>query len=265
MICSFAGTGEECGLSGQHASAQQLNTSFLIRALGRARHFDEARGLLSIVVANTLLLNPFPEHWRIERRPFSAKVECMKKLDAFKLSLLAASVAGLGVGCASSGYARMDDNRMDAGAGASVGGVGASASADVGSDRGYATTETRTMTTDTRMDRDYSMRHDRYNSHYDLDRSEGAARVTVSALSFTPETRANWVNKFPFYDQNWRLSTIDTYTFAVPDPDLRTSASTDLPQFSVNLPPGSVFVESAGGAGEVRTGRIIQHSPNPSR
>jgi len=174
----------------------------------------------------------------------------MKKLDAFKLSLLAASVAGLGVGCASSGYARYDnDHSMNAGAGASAGGMGASASAQVGSD----TYRTDTMDTQTH--------------HYvtTTDRDEGAARVTVTALSFSPETRANWVNKFPFYDQNWQLRTIDTYTFAVPDPSLHASVSSDLPQFSVNLPPGSVFVESAGGAGEVRTGRVIQHSPNPNR
>jgi hypothetical protein len=173
----------------------------------------------------------------------------MKKLDAFKLSLLAASVAGLGVGCASSGYARMDNGGAGASAGANVGGVGASAGAQVGTDRDMA------------YDNNY--RHDRYDSR--SDRGQGEARVTVSALSFTPETRANWVNKFPFYDQNWQLRTINLYTFAVPDPELHASASGDLPQFSVNLPPGSVFVESAGGAGEVRTGRVIQHSPMLNR
>jgi hypothetical protein len=137
----------------------------------------------------------------------------MKKMDAFKLSLLASSVAGLGVGCASSGHARMDNNHA----------VVASAN------------------------------------------DEGAARVTVSALSFVPETRADWVNRFPFYDQQYRLVNNDIYTFAVPDPHLHASASSDLPEFSVSLPPGSVFVESAGGAGEVRTGRVIQHSPMLSR
>ena len=182
---------------------------------------------------------------------------CMKKLDAFKLSLLAASVAGLGVGCASSGYARYDnDDSMNAGTSASVGGVGASASAQVGSDRD--------TTTYTETSRD-SMRDNSYRVTHVDEVDEGAARVTVSALSFTPETRANWVNRFPFYDRSWQMRTIDTYTFAVPDPDLRVSLNRDLPQFSVNLPPGSVFVESAGGAGEVRAGRIIQHSPNPSR
>lgn len=93
---------------------------------------------------------------------------------------------------------------------------------------------------------------------------EGAARATVSALSFNPETRATWVNKFPFYDNSRRIVAIETYTFAVPDSDLRASIDrSDLPQFSMDLPPGSVFVESAGGSGEVRTGRVIQHSPNP--
>jgi hypothetical protein len=156
----------------------------------------------------------------------------MKKLDAFKLSLLAASVAGLGVGCASSGYARTDNSHGT--------GVGASASADVGSGH-YTTTAS------------------------DQCCNEGAARVTVSALSFVPETRANWVNRFPFYDPQYRLVNMETYTFAVPDPDLHASANSNLPEFSVNLPPGSVFVESAGGAGAVRTGRVIQHSPMTSR
>ncbi len=178
----------------------------------------------------------------------------MKKLDAFKLSLLAVSVAGLGIGCASSGYARMDNSGTGAGASANVGGVGASASADVGTDSDAS------MATSTYRN-DYS--NQQYNHH--LDRDEGAARVTVSALSFVPETRANWVNKFPFYDPNWRMVTIDTYTFAVPDPHLHAATRSDLPEFSENLPPGSVFVESAGGAGEVRTGRVIEHSPMLSR
>jgi hypothetical protein len=158
---------------------------------------------------------------------------CMKKLDAFKLSLLTASVVGLGVGCASSGSARTDNGHVTA--------VGTSASADVGTGH-YTTTE------------------------YDhcCDQNEGAARVTVSALSFVPETRANWVNRFPFYDQQYRLVNMETYTFAVPDPNLHASANNGFPEFSVNLPPGSVFVESAGGAGAVRTGRIIQHSPMTS-
>jgi hypothetical protein len=144
----------------------------------------------------------------------------MKKLDAFKLSLLAISMAGVGVGCASSGYTQTDN-----------------------ADHAY---------------------HNGYYDH-DMARREGEARVTVSALSFTPETRAAYVNKFPFYDQNWKLRDISVYTFAVHDPELHASASSDLPHFSENLPPGSVFVESAGGAGEVRTGRVIQHSPMLSR
>ena len=179
----------------------------------------------------------------------------MKKLDAFKLSLLATSVAGLGMGCASSGYARMDaDQGAGAGMSANVAGVGASASADVGTDRDYSTDRTYSA------DRSYSADASRYDASHAMGSDEGAARVTVSALSFTPETRAEWVNKFPFYDQSWNLRQVNTYTFAVPDPGV-SATSGDLPQFSVNLPPGSVFVESAGGAGETRVGRVIQHSP----
>jgi hypothetical protein len=177
----------------------------------------------------------------------------MKKLDAFKLSLLAASVAGLGVGCASSGYARYDkDNGAGAGMSANAAGVGASAGAQVGTDRSTTYTDRNTTYVSDRSDRA-------------MDREEGAARVTVSALSFTPETRADWVNKFPFWDRNWQLRDVSVYTFAVPDPNLHAAVTTDLPQFSVNLPPGSVFVESAGGSGEVRTGMVIQHSPMLSR
>jgi hypothetical protein len=189
----------------------------------------------------------------------------MKKLDALKLSLLAASVAGLGIGCASSSYARYDQDRgMNAGMGANVGGVGASASAQVGSDANANVDMTTHRDMTTYGNRPYNSDYHNY-SYRDYGYDEGSSRITVSALSFTPETRANWVNKFPFWDQNWKLRTIDTYTFAVPDRDLHVSSTSDLPQFSVNLPPGSVFVESAGGAGEVRTGRVIQHSPVPNR
>src|SRR3954470_14351391 len=161
----------------------------------------------------------------------------MKQITALKLTLLTASVAALGMGCASTGYARYDANTSP--------GVGVSASAETGTDHDM-NVQTRTYSTD----RDIGYTNDR-----DLrvaKRDEGAARVTVSALSFEPETRATWVNKFPFYDRD--LVAIQTYTFAVPDRKVDLADRTDLsglPEFSVNLPPGSVFVESAGGAGEV--------------
>lgn len=166
----------------------------------------------------------------------------MKQMNALKLTIMAASVAALGVGCASSGYARYDaDSTKNSG-------TGVSASAQTGTDR-------ETMTS----------RHHRSDADMAINGSEaGEGRVTVSALAFNPETRANWVNKFPFYDTRWQTRSIDLYTFAVPDPTVSVASNdSDLPQFSVNLPPGSVFVESAGGAGEVRAGRVIQHSPNP--
>jgi hypothetical protein len=157
----------------------------------------------------------------------------MKQMNAFKLTVLAGSVAALGMGCASSGYARYDaDNSNN--------GMGVSASAQTGTDSSL-----------------------RASSHVS-EAAEGSARSTVSALSFGPETRADWVNRFPFYDISRQMRTIETYTFAVPDDKVQASIETsNLPQFSADLPPGSVFVESAGGAGEVRTGRVIQHSPNP--
>lgn len=153
-----------------------------------------------------------------------------KQINALKLTFLGTAVAALGIGCASSGYARYDADQQDMSA-------GASANTEMGS--GHQT--------------DLASDEDR-----------AAASSTVSALGRTVETRATWVNKFPFYDR--RIRTLETYTFAVPDPSLSV-ASTDanLPEFSASLEPGSVFVEAAGGSGEVRTGRVIRHSANPMR
>jgi hypothetical protein len=202
----------------------------------------------------------------------------MKEITALKLTCVSAFVATLGVGCASSGYARYDADRTDMDQG-----VGVSASADVGTD-----SDTTVIRRD--LDRDVVVRTDVDNDpnvvvRTDLDRNadavvlqdpdgdedivvadtEGEERVTVSALSFTPETRATWVNKFPFYDRNYRLRTIDVYTFAVPDDiDLDVDDDNDR-EFRASMPAGTVFVEAAGGAGEVRSGKIIQHSPSPTR
>jgi hypothetical protein len=166
----------------------------------------------------------------------------MKRITPLKLTFAGALVAALGVGCASTGYARYDaDSTHQAD-------VGVAASAETGTDR----------------DMNMASHSSIGSSSAAIDESaEGEARATVSALSFNPDTRATWVNKFPFYDQNWNISVIQTYTFAAPDPTLEVASSADLPQFSQSLPPGSVYVEAAGGAGEVRTGRVIQHSPNP--
>ena len=155
----------------------------------------------------------------------------MKQITALKLTCVAAFVAALGVGCASTGYARYDADSTDMDEG-----IGVSASADTGTDRG-------TILVD--------------------EEAEGAARVTVSALSFNPDTRATWVNKFPFYDAPWTMRVIETYTFAAPDPTVEIASTSDAPQFSMSLPPGAVYVEAAGGAGDVEVGRVIQHSPNP--
>jgi hypothetical protein len=187
----------------------------------------------------------------------------MKQINALKLSFLAAFVALLGVGCASSGHARYDadSNYLDRG-------VGVSAGAEVGTDDDLDIDADADLDVDRNrgVDRDRDVDLDRnFESRTRMDGSgAGTAQSTVSALSFNPDTRAEWLNKFPFYDRNLRV--IETHTFAVPDPALEMSATRrDLPEFSVNLPPGSVFVEAAGGAGEVRAGRVIQHSPNPVR
>lgn len=197
----------------------------------------------------------------------------MKQITALKLTCVGAFVATLGVGCASTGYARYDADQTDMDQG-----VGVSASADVGTDNSIRTEadlrNESSATVRTDLDRSDTVvvdtdRYDRLNRDNDLlvADTEGEERVTVSALSFAPETRATWVNKFPFYQHKFR--TIDTYTFAVPDSDVELSSRnrrSDAPEFSAELPSGSVFVEAAGGAGEVRSGgRVIQHSPTPTR
>jgi hypothetical protein len=155
--------------------------------------------------------------------------------NALKTCLLGAAVAVLGVGCATSGHARYDaDADMNAD-------MGVSASADVGTDRS-----------------------DLDASYHTSDDDRAAAQATVSALGRTVDTRASWLNRHPFYDYN--LRTMETYTFAAPDPGLNmASTDTGAPEFSVDLEPGSVYVEAAGGEGEVRAGRVIRHSPNPIR
>jgi len=220
----------------------------------------------------------------------------MKDITALKLTCVGAFVATLGVGCASSGYARYDADQTDMNQG-----VGVSASANVGTDtsasvRTDANTGTDSATvirakdidensvltsvdtkpvqgepvvvTTTHNNNLASTHHlagtqDNVNVGTVAD-TEGEERVTVSALSFSPDTRpARFSNQFPFYDRNWRLRTVDVYTFAVPD-DVDLNNDNDR-EFSASMPAGSVFVEAAGGAGEVRSGRIIQHSPSPTR
>ena len=210
----------------------------------------------------------------------------MKQVTALKLTCVGAFVATLGVGCASSGYARYDADSTDMDQG-----VGVSASADVGTDNRIRTEadvrnenairtdlrkdDSTTVVVDT--DRDNTVIVDTDNDnvvvnadpevYVDRDRAivdmdaEGEDRITVSALSFVPETRATWVSKFPM-DRNLRA--IEVHTFAVPS-DIDVDTDRNTPEFRADLPAGSVFVEAAGGAGDVRTGRVIQHSPSPTR
>lgn len=202
-----------------------------------------------------------------------------KQTRTFTLSILAAAVAALSVGCSSTGYARYDDQDSDAmgvSAGAEVGEAEADIDADVDLDNDADLNDDLDVDVDADADemdvdvdtddRDYVVIEDMdddLGTPYAEELEEGAASSTVTALSFAPETRATWVNKFPFYD--WNMAVVQTYTFAVPDPDLTVTAATELPTFSEDLEPGSVFVEAAGGAGEITAGRVIQHSPTPTR
>ena len=200
----------------------------------------------------------------------------MKQITALKLTGAVTFVAALTVGCASSGYARYDDDtpayRSEVGVSASAPAdadlsVSARTDADVDADLTTTADSDLSARTDIDVSPDanvgVSARSD-MGSDYDVvvvdDDEEGEARSTVSALSFNPDTRATWVTKFPFDRQ---IRVIETYTFAPPDPELDDIV--DAPRFSASMPPGSVYVEAAGGAGEVRAGRVIQHSPNPVR
>src|SRR5687767_515935 len=175
----------------------------------------------------------------------------MKDITALKLTCVGAFVATLGVGCASSGYARYDADQTDMNQG-----VGVSASADVGTDAnaGDSTVIRTEMNKDavlvgTSEVQPVSTSNTVVLSDPDGDEdmvvadTEGEDRVTVSALSFGPETRARYANTFPFYDRNWQLRTIDVYTFAVPS---NVDVDNDR-EFSASMPSGTVFVEAAGG------------------
>lgn len=183
-----------------------------------------------------------------------------KQMNVLKLTALAGVVATFAVGCASSGYATVDDDR-------GVDGIGASAGAEVGTDADMDVETDADLDTDLDTDNDLDLEgdvdvdSDLNTSSIDQTDSTGASS-TVTAMSFTAVTEARHQNKWMF-DPNVQFRAIETYTFAVPDPTVDISATSDLPQFSVNLPPGSVYVEAAGGAGETEVGRVIRHSPNP--
>jgi hypothetical protein len=190
-----------------------------------------------------------------------------KQITILKLTCLAATVAMVTVGCATSGQARVDTDDDAMGAAGKVE-VGTDADADIDVDVDRSNLD---RSSDIHLRSDLDRTHYRSDSHLrsdadlraDVDENDAAAaRATVSALSFVPETRPEWINRFGM-DWAQRMQTIEVYTFRVPDLDL--NASDDLPQFSANLPVGSAYVEAAGGSGEVSTRRVIQHSPNPIR
>lgn len=80
--------------------------------------------------------------------------------------------------------------------------------------------------------------------------------MPASQLAFTPVTSpeelVKWAQTFP----NFRV--MESYVMAAPTSVQAPVA--DLPTFSVYLPPGSVFVEAAGG--ETTTYRVIRHTPH---
>jgi hypothetical protein len=83
-----------------------------------------------------------------------------------------------------------------------------------------------------------------------------------SQLAFTPVTNPEELVKWnSFYSGNTTapLMGIDTYTMLVPVEDVDVSTE-NLPEFSADLPSGSVYMEAAGA--ERKAYRIIRHTPN---
>src|SRR5688572_11719889 len=133
----------------------------------------------------------------------------MKQVTALKLTCVGAFVATLGVGCASSGYARYDADQTDADQG-----TGVSASANVGTDSSASTDNTtviraknvdeNSVLTDTKIENAKGetilVKTDDGVETVPVVDTEGEERITVSALSTSLETRAAHVNRFPFYE-----------------------------------------------------------------
>jgi hypothetical protein len=88
------------------------------------------------------------------------------------------------------------------------------------------------------------------------DRSSAESSGVGSALSFSPVTSPEELVKWSGTFRNVR--SIETYTFVAPTTVSEPIDS--LPEFSESLPPGSVFVEAAGG--EPQPYRVIRHSPH---
>src|SRR5687768_7288743 len=94
----------------------------------------------------------------------------MKQVTALKLTCVGAFVATLGVGCASSGYARYDADQTDADQG-----VGVSASADVGTDSSASVSTDSNL----RTDRTTVVRTDRDNDRLAMDMDTGSGPLNV--------------------------------------------------------------------------------------
>lgn len=80
--------------------------------------------------------------------------------------------------------------------------------------------------------------------------------MASSQLGFTPVTHpellVKWANDFP------SIRAMEKYVMIAPaEVDEPVD---DLPRFSLDLPPGAVFVEPA--AGEMETYRVIHHTPH---
>lgn len=130
------------------------------------------------------------------------------QFNALKLTFLVAAVGLLGVGCASSGYARYDGS-PDAAA------MGHAASGETGHSHGV-----------------------------DAGYYANFADTTVSGLGRTVDTRAEWLNRFPFYDMN--LRSMEIYSLTAPNP-----------HFDI-APSPSAWNDTSNQS-------TIQHTPNPSR
>src|SRR5688572_33396046 len=152
----------------------------------------------------------------------------MKRITPLKLTCVGAFVAALGVGCASSGTAQYDASSDPS--------ISVAASADTGTDQDVIVTSS--TGTSAQMETGTVVVTES-GALVATQPVEGEDRITVSALSFSPETRANWVNRFPFHEHNFR--TIETYTFT-PDEEVSMAEFTDA------VRPGELYNEASGGS-----------------
>jgi len=96
------------------------------------------------------------------------------------------------------------------------------------------------------------------DTRYSANETPMATSTLASTPVTSPEELVKWTQYYPNHRSGGMLRSTEFYTFVVPAEETADLAS--LPAFSESLPPGSVFVEAAGG--EMKAYRVIRHTPN---